>query len=115
VEKPKAEWIAVPVPDSGIPREVIDAAQEAIADNKPPSSNGDRFWELSGGILRCGECGWRMRTTVTRRDSKDYYYYLCRKHREQWDACPNRKNYRADEMEPSVWGLVSELLKTPSS
>jgi hypothetical protein len=116
-EKPKAEWIAVPVPDSGIPREVVDAAREAIADNKPPSSNGDRFWELSGGILRCGECGLRMRTTVTRTAGKNYYYhyyyYICKKHHEQWDACPNRQNRRADKLEPLVWARVYDIMTNP--
>jgi hypothetical protein len=39
----------VPVPESGIPREWVDAAREAIKDNQRQSANGDRFWELSGG------------------------------------------------------------------
>lgn len=111
--RPREEWIAVPVPDSGIPREVVDAAREAIANNKPTSSNGDRFWELSGGIFRCGVCGSRMRTNVTRKATKLYFYYLCRRHHEERDACPNRKVYRADKVEPDVWELVSELLQDP--
>lgn len=49
--KPKEEWIAVPVPDSGIPREWVDVARERIKDNRAPSSAGHRFWELSGGIF----------------------------------------------------------------
>jgi site-specific DNA recombinase len=35
--KPKEEWIAVPVPDSGIPRETAEAALEQIKDNRVPS------------------------------------------------------------------------------
>ena len=31
-EKPKEEWVAVIVPYSGIPREVVDAARAAIKD-----------------------------------------------------------------------------------
>ena len=42
-EKPKDEWIGVPVPYSDIPREVADAAREAIKDNRRPSSVGRRF------------------------------------------------------------------------
>ncbi len=64
--KPETEWIAVPVPDSGIPRELVEVAREAIAKNRRTSRNGGRIWELSGGVLRCDECGWTMRTvTVT--------------------------------------------------
>jgi site-specific DNA recombinase len=35
VIRPREEWIAVPVPDPGIPREWVDAAREAIKDNHP--------------------------------------------------------------------------------
>jgi site-specific DNA recombinase len=101
------------VPDSGIPREVVEAAREAIADNRRTSSNGERFWELSGGILKCSACGLRMKTNVTRKATKRYYYYFCKKHREEQDTCPNGKNYRADKLEPAVWELVSELLQDP--
>jgi len=50
--KPKEEWVAVPVPYSGIPREVVDAARAAIKDNRVPSKARRRFWE-NHGCLRC--------------------------------------------------------------
>jgi site-specific DNA recombinase len=49
----------VPVPDSGIPRETLEAARHIVSNNKSCSSNGDRLWELSGGLLRCSKCGRR--------------------------------------------------------
>jgi hypothetical protein len=55
--KPKEEWIAVPVPDSGMPRDLIEAARAAIEGNRRPARAGRRFWELTGGIAHCGECG----------------------------------------------------------
>jgi site-specific DNA recombinase len=60
--KPKEEWIAVPVPASGIPREVVDGARAAIRNNQAPSKAGRRSWDLSGGVLHCGVCGNRMET-----------------------------------------------------
>jgi hypothetical protein len=33
-QKPRSEWVAVPIPDAGIPREWVDAARDAIKDNK---------------------------------------------------------------------------------
>jgi hypothetical protein len=45
----------VPVPDSGIPRGTVEAARHIVSNNKPCSSNEDRLWELSGGVLRCSE------------------------------------------------------------
>jgi site-specific DNA recombinase len=115
VPRPREEWVAVPVPDSGIPRETVDAARHIVANNKPCSSNGDRFWELSGGVLRCSECGRRMRTSVTRKkDGKRYFYYSCASRREgNLSSCSNRKTHRAERIEPAVWDLVSELLTDP--
>ena len=65
--KPKEEWIAVPVPDAGVPREIVDVAREQIKDNRRPSSAGHRFWELSGGIIRCAGCN---RVLISRKRTK---------------------------------------------
>jgi site-specific DNA recombinase len=46
--KPKSEWIAVPVPDPGIPRELVDAARDAIKDNRSPASSQKRCFRLAG-------------------------------------------------------------------
>jgi site-specific DNA recombinase len=116
-DKPRSEWIAVPVPDSGIPREWIDAARDSIKDNKRPSKNGDRFWELSGGVLLCAECGCRMVATTVRekKTCPTYHYYKCPKRRRHGldDACANRKHYRAERSEAAVWEFISGLLKDP--
>jgi site-specific DNA recombinase len=58
-DKPRHEWIAVPVPDAGVPRELVDVARQTIKGNSRPSSAGRRVWELSGGVLHCGGCGRR--------------------------------------------------------
>jgi site-specific DNA recombinase len=114
--KPKAEWVAVPVPDAGIPRVWVEAAREAIKNNKVPSSAGRRFWELSGGIFRCGCCGRMMLTdsTLSPRAKSRHFYYRCPTRMQNGKhACPQRKHYRADQVEPEVWELVSGLLKDP--
>ena len=73
------------------------------------------MWELSGGVLRCSECGRRMRTSVTRKkDGKRYFYYSCASRREgKLSSCSNRKTHRAERIEPAVWDLVSALLTDP--
>jgi site-specific DNA recombinase len=113
--KPVTEWIAVPVPDSGIPREWADRAREAVATNERTSKNGGRFWELSGGILRCACCGWKMRTTTVKSgwSGKRNHYYRCHKPDHRVEGCPNSKNHRADKVEPRVWELVSGLMTDP--
>jgi hypothetical protein len=116
-DKPRSEWIAVPVPESGIPREWVDAARMAINDNQRQTANGDRFWELSGGVLYCAECGCRMtvHATVDSKRQRSYCYYRCPKrgrHGVQ-KVCSNGKHHRKSEAEAAVWNLVSRLLKDP--
>ena len=116
IEKDKEQWIAVPVPDSGVPLEWVDAARAAIKNNKKASSAGRRLWELSGGILRCISCGRQMdpHSVKGTKRSKRYFYYRCIKHRREGnEACANAESYRADELEGSVWEFVSGLLKDP--
>jgi site-specific DNA recombinase len=116
VYRPREEWVAVPVPDSGIPREWVDRAREAVKDNCAPSAAGRRVWELSGGIIKCGECGYNMmiHSVVAPRAKGRLFYYRCRKrNRDGAEACGNRKCHRADVVEPRVWDLISGLLKDP--
>ncbi len=113
--KPPEAWIAVPVPDPGVPREWVDAAREAIKVNcRSPSSNR-RFWELSGGLFYCGCCGRVMRHDFRVRENGAWFYYRC-SHRWQngSDACPNRKGFNVKKVEPLVWDFVSTLLQDPS-
>jgi site-specific DNA recombinase len=117
-EKDRSEWIAVPVQSSSIPREWVDAAREAIRNNKRPSSAGRRYWELSGGVFRCGSCASRMtaETAWGSRSSaaKKYFYYKCPKARRGGPgSCPHNKGYRAEKVELLVWDFVSDLLKEP--
>lgn len=115
-ERAPEERIGVPVPDSGLPREWVDAAREAIENNRRPARAGHREWELSGGILRCAECG---RAMSARRFSKPeigrtYLYYVCvagAYHNRE--TCPARTHHKAEGVEARVWDMVSGILKDP--
>jgi chromosome segregation ATPase len=56
-----------------------------------------------------------MRTSVSQKRGsvRRYFYYHCNKRHHEAAACPNRRNYRADKVEPQVWEFVSDLLKEP--
>jgi site-specific DNA recombinase len=117
--KPKEEWIPVPVPASSIPRELVEAARAAIKHNRKPARAGRRFWELTGGVAYCGECGQAICAThsvkVKRGRTYAYDYYRCAvRSRYGRDACSNAHLPRADEREAAVWEVVSGLLKTPA-
>jgi len=116
--KDRAEWIAVPVPGSGVPREREDAARTVVAAYRSPSRVDGRFWELSGALMRCGECGRAMEAMVktARRKSGGKYtfcYYRCREGNRRRETCSNSRCLRSDKTHTAVWGLVSGLLSDP--
>jgi site-specific DNA recombinase len=117
IEKPREEWVAIPVPDAGIPREWVDAAREAISDNVKFSHAGGRFWELSG-LIKCSRCGCGMLGNSPTNGSRNtvHHYYRCRtRHLEGKGACSMSKNVRAVEAEHAVWSFVSCLLLNPEA
>ena len=113
--RPREEWIAVPVPDSGVPREVVDAARQAIKHNRAPSNAGRRLWELSGGFVRCGLCSHVMDSHTTANPGRPvYFYYACRtRYKKGVEACSNGKYLAAPKVEALVWEGVTKLLKNP--
>jgi len=116
-QKPKEEWVAIPVPDAGIPREWVDHAREAISNNAKFSRAGGRFWELSG-LMKCSECGRGMLGNSPPNGSrkKVHHYYRCRtRHLEGTGACSMAKNIRAGEAESVVWSFVTSLLLNPEA
>ena len=95
--------------------EWVDAAREAIKDNRRTSSAGNRFWELSGGILYCAGCGRRMvANRVLYRGVKAAHYYRCPTRQQRGkEACPSSRHQRADKLECLVWDFVRDLLTDP--
>jgi site-specific DNA recombinase len=115
IARPEEEWVCVPVPDSGVPREWVDAAREAIKDNRKSSNAGRRLWELSGGILRCGECGWTMQAhnVVSSAKTRLFYYNCKAKYKHGADFCQASRTHRAEKLEALVWGEVRGYLEEP--
>jgi site-specific DNA recombinase len=115
--RPKEEWLFVPVPGAGVPREIVEAARQSLKDNaRKPSGAAERFWELSGSILRCGECGHTLRPNSARKKSgRQFHYYSCRSRYNTGPNrdCGNRKYLRAEQIEEQVWEFVRGLLRDP--
>ena len=111
--RPVEERIGVPVPDSGIPREWVDAARRNLSKNRRAANAGRRFWDLSAGILRCAGCG---RAMSPRTAGKRYFYYACgagpnRTH----PGCDAKKFHPAARLEELVWESVSAILSDPEN
>jgi site-specific DNA recombinase len=115
--RPKEEWLFVPVPDAGVLKTVVEDARQSLKDNaRKPSQAAKRFWELSGGILRCGECGHTLRPHTSRsRAGTLLHYYSCRSRYNTGPDrdCQNRKHLRAERIEGQIWDFVSGLLRDP--
>jgi hypothetical protein len=116
--KDRSKWIAVPVPDAGIPREVVEAARRTVRDYKKGSKAAGRFWELSGAIARCALCGRAMVPRPVKYKLKSggnstIDYYRCSKAYGYSGRCEHTKAYRAEALEGRVWELVLSLLRKP--
>lgn len=119
-DKPREEWIAVPVPDAGVPGELVDRARAALRDNEKSSGAGRRFWELSGGIFRCAKCGRALVATTTLKGAKNYrrrmFYYQCGTRRQVGKhACSFSRSINAKKAEATAWDAISALLTDPES
>ena len=114
-EVPRAQWIAIPVPDCGVSPEIVDAARIARSEYRRPASTG-YLWQLSGGVMRCGGCGRAMSgvTGSPRKDGTRPRHYRCyNRVRNGAEACPNGTHHRAEKIEAEAWAKVSILLKDP--
>ncbi|HVF00231.1 MAG TPA: zinc ribbon domain-containing protein [Rubrobacteraceae bacterium] len=101
-----------------MPTGLVEAARVAIERNRKPSRAGRRFWELTGGVARCKECGLVMNATHSTKTKKGrlyaYDYYRCStRNRYGGEACTNSNRPRAEELEGQVWEFVFGLLTEP--
>jgi len=117
-KKDPKEWIPVPVVDAGLDRHLVEAARLAIVDNVATSKNAARFWEISGGIAYCGECGRRMLASIRKRPAPSqghYFYYICPRGRySRDDGCSHNHHHPAKELEALVFEQVRAFLSDPN-
>src|SRR5215212_4657436 len=120
-KKPKREWIPVPVPASGVPREDVVRARERLEGRVKYSNAQMRLWELSGGVLRCPDCGRALVAVsawkgYTRKDGtrKRHFHYSCRARRQRGkEACSYSRTPNASKIEAEVWEAVKAVLLDP--
>ena len=120
-KKPKAEWIPVPVPASGVLREAVVRARERLEGQAKCSNSQLRLWELSGGLLRCPDCGRALVAVsawkgYTRKDGtrKRHFHYACGTRRQRGkEACSYSRTPNARKIEVEVWEAVKGVLLDP--
>jgi len=115
-EKPRAEWIEIPVP-AIITTETFDLAAERLKNNKLQSQRNTVEVSLLQGMLICSECGYTLYRTSTRSSKRKLYYYRCmpsQGYRYSDGRRCNCRPVRQDYIEELVWKNIVELLKDPT-
>src|ERR1022692_2543789 len=114
-ERPRAEWIAVPVP-ALVSEEIFALAQEQLEQNKRHSPRRTVEPTLLQGILVCEQCGYGLYRTSTHTSKQKLNYYRCigsdGYRRLNGPVCTNRP-IRQDYLDRFVWDEIIRLLEDP--
>jgi site-specific DNA recombinase len=115
-ERPRQEWIEVPVP-ALVTEEVFSLAQEQLQKNAHHSPRRTIEPTLLQGMLVCQQCGYALYRTSTRTSKQKINYYRCigsdGYRRLKGPVCANRP-IRQDSLDRIVWDEIIRLLDDPS-
>ena len=115
-ERPRQEWIEVPVP-ALVAEEVFALAQEQLQKNAHHSPRRTIEPTLLQGMLVCQQCGYALYRTATRTSKQKINYYRCigsdGYRRLKGPVCANRP-IRQDSLDRIVWDEIIRLLDDPS-
>src|SRR5947209_5539519 len=114
-DRPRADWIEVPVP-ALVSEETFALAQEQLIKNKHHSPRRTIEPTLLQGMLVCQQCGYALYRTSTRTCKQTLHYYRCLGsdgyRRLRGPVCANRP-LRQDALAEFVWDQIIRLLEDP--
>src|SRR6266481_5866773 len=114
-ERPRTEWIEVPVP-ALVSEERFALAQEQLEKNKRHSPRRTVEPTLLQGMLVCEQCGYALYRSSTRTSKHMLHYYRCLGsdgyRRLRGPVCTNRP-IRQDYLDQFVWREIIRLLEDP--
>ena len=116
VDRPREDWITIPVP-AIVSTETFERAARRLADNKRFASRNSKIPSLLQGLAACSACGYGYYRTSTRTTSKKIYYYRCLgsdDYRYQGGRVCGNKPVRADYLDTVVWDHITHLLADPA-
>jgi site-specific DNA recombinase len=115
-ERPRAEWIQIPVP-ALVSEEMFALAQEQLEKNKKHSPRRTTEPTLLQGMLVCEQCGYALYRCSTRTSKHTLQYYRCLGsdgyRRLRGPVCTNRP-IRQDYLDQFVWNEIIRLLEDPA-
>ena len=112
-ERPRSEWIEVPVP-ALVSEEIFALAHEQLTKNKHHSPRRTIEPTLLQGMLVCQQCGYALYRCSARTSKRRLYYYRClgsdAYRRLKGALCANRP-VRQDHIDELVWEQIVRLLE----
>ena len=114
-ERPRAEWIEIPVPVI-ITEETFALAAERLQSNKDHAPRRTVTPSVVQGLVTCRKCGYGLYRTATRSSARKIYYYRCFGS-DAWrhfvrPVCDS-KPVRQDLLDELIWREVVKLLENP--
>jgi site-specific DNA recombinase len=116
VDRPREEWIEIPVP-AIVTAETFGRAAQRLADNKRYAARNTKVPSLLQGLAACSACGYGYYRTSARTTSRKIYYYRCLgsdDYRYEGGRVCGNKPVRADYLDTVVWDHVTGLLADPA-
>jgi len=115
VDRPREEWVHIPVP-AIVSEETFQRVALQLADNKRFASRSSKKPSLLQGLAACERCGYGYYRTSTRTTNKTIYYYRCLgsdDYRYQGGRVCHNRPVRADYLDQVVWQHITGLLVDP--
>ncbi len=115
-DRPREEWIEIPVP-AIVDETTFALAAEQLDRNKRFARRNTKEPSLLQGLLGCLQCGYAYYRCSTKTSKRKIYYYRCLGSDDyRWEGgrvCSNRP-VRQDHLDGLVWDAVVELLSDPA-
>jgi site-specific DNA recombinase len=116
-ERPRAEWIEIPVP-ALVTEESFARAQELLHQNKIRSRRRTIAPSVVQGLVGCAKCGYAFSRVSTQTSARKIHYYKCIGS-DSWrklggPVCDNGRLIRQELLDQIVWAEVIRLLEDPA-
>lgn len=121
VERPREEWIHVPVPPI-VSKELWEAANRIIQQNKKMARRNAKHPYLLTGLVHCAQCGRVYVGTTSRLNhgkprKRPYRGYRCARHSAPHhilaaSSCDNG-DIKCDILDGAVWHVICDVLLQP--
>lgn len=115
VERPKEEWIPIPVP-AVVTQDVFDQVQAKLSLNQQKAPRNNKAHQyLLRGLVSCGIC--RLSAHARTLHSGRYHYYVCKGHTDALRTAPGERcksrYIPVSQLDELVWQDLCEVLTQP--